>query len=216
MSVIQAIVKTISLTFAFLVYSISPAMADATGEGAVRVATTASYYGIQGTLTIPSDVYVSNDGSYIAFYLGLGNICEGGISYTPSTGWKKFLNCGAGSNQSEPLSIQPSPGSTIHLKIVNNQNGTASLYVNGYQSFTLSASSLPSSTFVKMVHSTYDVQDLNQYTNAKFTNVQVRSASGSYSSFPSSIDSNIYPWGKGDYSVPSLNPTLQSSLISGN
>jgi|GEM_PF-1161480 len=211
-------------TILVLLLTVSVVSAAASGEGAVRVATTSNYYGIQGTFTVPSNVYVENHPTdptkhgFIAFYLGLSEICEGGISYTPSVGWKKFLNCGPNtatrtSNVSVPLSVQPTPGTTYTVKLVNNLDNTASLYINGSLQYTLTASSsLTSATNVKMVHSTYDPQDVNRYTNAKWSNVTVKNANGSYTAFPSSIQSNIYPWGKGDYSVPSLNP-LQSSLL---
>lgn len=204
---------------------VSIVSAAASGEGAVRVATASSdYYGIQGTFTVPSNVYVEDHPTdptkhgYIAFYLGLSEICEGGISYTPSVGWKKFLNCGPNtatrtSNVSVPLSVQPTAGTTYTVKLVNNLDNTASLYINGSLQYTLTvSSSLTSATSVKMVHSTFDPQDVNRYTNAIWSNVTVKNANGSYTAFPASIQSNIYPWGKGDYSVPSLNP-LQTSLL---
>lgn len=199
------------------------ASAAASGDGAVRVATVdTNYYGIQGKFTVPSNVYVGA-GGYLAFYLGLENKCEGGISYAPAVGWKKFLNCGPNtqtttSNQSVPLSNQPSAGTVYTVKLVNNLNNTASLYINGSLQFTLPVSSdrtLTAPTYVKMVHSTHDPDDVNRYTNAYWSEVTVKNQNGSYTAFPSNIRSDIYPWGKGDYSVPSLNP-LQSSLLAGN
>ncbi|MCR2824972.1 hypothetical protein [Microbacterium sp. zg.Y909] len=204
----------------------SPAVAAASGEGAVRVATTANFYGVQGTFTVPSGVYVEDHPTdptkhgYVAFYLGLAETCEGGISYTPSVGWKKFLNCGPNtptttSNMSVPLSTQPSPGTTFTVKLVNNLDNTASLYISGTLQYTLTVASdrtLTAATPVKMVHSTFDPQDVNRYTGASWSNATVKNADGTYTAFPSSIQSNLYPWGKGDYSVPSLNP-LQTSLL---
>lgn len=199
----------------------SNAFAAATGEGAVRLATTSNYTGIQGYITIPSNVYVSNDGSYIAFYLGLGNVCEGGISYTPASGWKKFLNCGSSStasNQSSPFTNQPSAGDQVHLKLINNLNDTATLYINGSVAFTLpvqTAGTLKSATIVKMVHSTQDNQDKNKYTNAAFTQVLVQSTSGgTYSTFPTSLTAT-YPWGQGDYVLNNGNP-IATTLKAGS
>ncbi|MEC0232554.1 hypothetical protein [Paenibacillus alba] len=210
------------LACVFLLSSTTGAFAAATGEGAVRVATVDNYYGVSATLTIPSSVVVPSDNtSYIAFYTGLGERCEGGISYKNGL-WRKFLNCGGGendtgSNESLVLSTQPTAGTTYIIKLVNNLDNTASLYFNGSLQFTkkVFTGTLLSATPVKVVHSTYDLSDKNAYSNATFSNIEVRSSSGVYSAFPSNIQSNIYPWGKGDYSVPSLNP-LQTSLKAGN
>lgn len=218
----KGFLSVLSILVTLSIYA-SVASAAASGDAAVRVATANDYYGIQGVLTIPSDVYVVDHPTdpkqkgYIAFYLGLGEKCEGGISYTPSVGWNKFLNCGpdAGSNVSVPLSSQPTPGTTYTVKLVNNLDNTASMFINGALTYTLPVSAdrtLTSTTHVKMVHSTHDSQDQNRYTGASWSNVSVKEANGTYSPFPSSIESNIYPWGKGDYSVPSLNP-LQTSLL---
>lgn len=222
--------KTILFVLLSLTLCVSITFAAASGEGAVRVATVdTNFYGIQGKFTVPSNVFVadhltdSTKHGYIAFYLGLDNICEGGISYTPSVGWKKFLNCGANtetttSNVSMALSTQPSAGTEYTVKLVNNLNNTASLYINGYLMYTLevgSGNTLTAPTFVKMVHSTYDPQDLNRYSDAIWSNVTVKNQNGSYTEFPAEIQSNIYPWGKGDYSVPSLNP-LHTSLLAGS
>lgn len=206
----------------FLLSSVASAFAAATGDGAVRVATVDNYYGVTATLTIPSGVTVPSDNSsYIAFYTGLGERCEGGISYKNGL-WRKFLNCGGGendtgSNESVVLSTQPTAETTYIIKIVNNLDNTASLYLNGSLQFTkkVFTGTLLSATPVKVVHSTSDLSDKNAYSNAIFSNMQVRSSSGVYSAFPTNIQSdNIYPWGKGDYSVPSLNP-LQTSLKAG-
>ncbi|WP_159883500.1 hypothetical protein [Paenibacillus puerhi] len=200
------------------VFSMATSAFAVTGEGAVRVATTSSYYGISGYLTIPSNVYVSNDGSFIAFYLGLANTCEGGISYKPSTGWNKFLNCGSasGSNATAPLTNQPTAGTQINLKLVNNLDNTASLYINGVEAYTLPAATkgaLVGPTIVKTVHSTLDNQDKNKYSNAAFSSLQVKNAAGSYVAFPSAV-SVTYPWGIGEYTVHSTNP-LKTSLAPG-
>lgn len=199
------------------------AFAVATGEGAVRLETsTSNYYGVAGYITIPSNLVVSNDGSYVAFYLGLDNKCEGGISYRPHTGWNKFLKCGQADTEPEstkttPLANQPVAGDQINIKVVNNLNNTASLYINGVEAYTLpvgkSKGTLYSSTKVKMVHSTHDNQDKNSYKNAKFTSVQVKNANGTYTNFPTNVNPT-YPWGVGDYTVHSTNP-IATSLKAG-
>ncbi|NEN86921.1 hypothetical protein [Paenibacillus elgii] len=194
----------------------------ATGEGGVKLLTDTNYYGIQGYFTVPSDVFVSNDGGYIAFYLGLGDVCEGGISYTPSEKWKKFLNCGKqnpASNKSMPLASQPAAGEQIHIKLVNNLNDTASLYINGVESYTLpvqNSGSLKAPTKVKMVHTTQDNQDKNRYKNAAFNNVQVQTSKGGpYTTFPTNIAPTFpFPSGKGDYEVIRSNP-LATTLKAG-
>ncbi|MFE6799297.1 hypothetical protein [Paenibacillus chitinolyticus] len=207
--------------FTFLFFA-SSAFA-VTGEGAARLITTTKHTAIQGTLTIPSAWNVSNDGSYIAFYLGLGVVCEGGISFKPSTGWNKFLNCGGGegsaSNKTAPLTVQPKAGDTISLKLVNNLNDTATLYVNGVAAYTnlpvVNAGALKAATTVKMVHSTLDNQDKNSYTNASFSNVLVQSQSGgSYTTFPTNISPDFPLGGKGDYVINSSNP-LGTTLKAG-
>ncbi|MED1784940.1 hypothetical protein P4V43_24290 [Brevibacillus fortis] len=197
----------------------SNAMGAVTGEGAVRLATTSNYYGISGDLTIPSDFYVSNDDSYIAFYLGFADTCEGGISYKPSTGWNKFLNCGKNDPRSHKtlrLSSQPSSGEIINLKLVNNLDDTATLYVNGYESFRVPVSNkgtLTKPTTVKMVHSTLDHQDKNKYSNAAFSNVSVQTANGSYVAFPSNL-TPAYAWQYQDFTTIIKNP-LKTSLKAG-
>ncbi|MFE5321483.1 hypothetical protein ACFQ88_22495 [Paenibacillus sp. NPDC056579] len=218
----KKLLLSILMALLFHISSTTGAFAAATGEGAVRVATTDYYYGVSASLTIPGGVSIPLDNnSYIAFYTGLGERCEGGVSYKQGL-WRKFLNCGGGetdttSNESIVLSTQPTAGTIYNIKLVNNLDDTASLYINGSLQFTkkVYSGTLRSSTPVKVVHSTYDISDKNAYTNAIFSDLQVRSNSGAYSAFPSSIQSNIYPWGKGDYSVPSLNP-LQTSLKAGS
>ncbi|WP_237762982.1 hypothetical protein [Paenibacillus sp. A3] len=159
----------------------------ATGEGGVRLLTSTNYHGIQGYFTVPSDVFVSNDGSYIAFYFGLGDVCEGGISYTPSEKWKKFLNCG-------------------------KKNSASNRYTLPVQN----AGTLKAPTKVKMVHTTDDHQDKNKYKNAAFSNVQVQTSNGGpYTTFPTNITPVFpFPSGKGDYEMIRSNP-LATTLKAG-
>jgi hypothetical protein len=207
----------ITLLSVFLVLMSTSIVNAKAGEDAVRLKTTTNYYGIEGTFTIPTDVFVSNDGSYIAFYVGLGDICEGGISYLPSVGWKKALKCGnSPNNYSVPLDVQPTPGSQVNIKLVNNI-GSATLYINGYAVTTISMSALSGPTPVKMVHSTQDNQDKNRYKNAKFTNVNVKTGTGSaaYVPFPSNVPLS-YPFGaSADYVILNSNP-LATSLNAGS
>lgn len=194
----------------------------ASGEGAVRTSTLDTYYGISADFYVPSNVYVPNDGSYVAFYVGLGNQCEGGISYNGQ--WNHFINCGSGSsNESDPIPTQPSAGDKINIKLVNNLDDTATLYVyygnygKVYRNIPVSNGSLTRPTTVKMVHSNYDVQDKVRYSNAYFKNVIVRNSNGTYSPFPTSNSKYDFDrvWNAEDYSVPNENP-LKTYLVTGN
>lgn len=168
--------------------------------GARKIQTTETYYGIQGTLTLPQQVQVPNDGSYIAFYLGFGDECEGGISYGSKSGeklgWRKFLNCGSNSNVSQRLSNQSYR--EINLKLVKNKDGFPSLYINGVLAYT--AKRRLGNTTVKAVHSTYNPassRELNSYAKASFTNIQIKISpdeSGSYKLLPrKGVNENPWP-----------------------
>jgi hypothetical protein len=201
--------------FTFLtVSSVANAINTSTHEDGARLKTTTNYYGIEGTFTIPSNIYVSNDGSYLAFYLGLGDICEGGISYVPSIGWKKALKCGSSPNNlSQPLDIQPQPGQTVHIKLVNNI-GSATLYINGYEVTTIAISGLGGPTPVKMVHATVNHRSQNTYKNAKFSNVNVKTGTGTaaYIPFPSNVAVE-YPFSK---SAPNHNTLTNYVILNSN
>jgi hypothetical protein len=162
--------------------------------GARKIVTSQKYYGIQGTLILPKNLKVPDDYSYVAFYLGFDDTCEGGVSYKLGS-WRRFLNCGASGNWSEPIGSNLPP--KIDIKLVNNGDGSASLYIGHTLAKTIQAS-LGATTTVKAVHSTYNPSgavQLNSYINASFINLQVKTApgkSGLYSPLPARrIESNI-------------------------
>ncbi|MGC8452235.1 MAG: hypothetical protein ACL9RN_04335 [Cylindrospermopsis raciborskii] len=154
--------------------------------GARKIVTSQQYYGIQGTLVLPQNLKVPNDYSYVAFYLGFDNTCEGGVSYRLGS-WRRFLNCGASGNWSEPIGSNLPP--KIDIKLVNNGDGSASLYIGHTLAKTIQAS-LGAATTVKAVHSTYNPSgavQLNSYVNASFINLQIKTSpgkSGLYSPLP--------------------------------
>jgi hypothetical protein len=152
--------------------------------GAQKIVTSEKYYGIQATLNLPQNLKVPKDHSYVAFYLGFDNTCEGGISYKNEK-WNRFLNCGKDNsgkliNWSQPIGERIP--SQIHVKLVNNGDGSASLYIGHSLAITLNPG-LPNATTVKAVHSTYNgkntrEQDRNSYTDASFTNIQIKTTPG--------------------------------------
>ena len=192
--------------------------------GARKIQTKETYYGIQATLTLPQQVIVANDGSYIAFYLGFDDTCEGGISYgsskpgeKPGLGWRKFLNCGLNDRISKPLDNQ-SHGK-INLKLVKNKDGFASLYINGVLAYTAKKTRLGKNPTVKAVHSTYNPASpstLNSYANSSFTNIKVKISpdeSGSYKLLPSQpISKKPWPNFKGYTESKDTNNVLETSL----
>ncbi|MFM6370568.1 MAG: hypothetical protein ACKPGN_20450, partial [Dolichospermum sp.] len=189
--------------------------------GARKIQTTETYYGIQATLTLPQQVQVpnNNNGSYMAFYLGFGDECEGGISYGSKSGeklgWRKFLNCGSNSNVSQRLSNQDYR--EINLKLVKNKDGFPSLYINGVLAYT--AKRRLGNTTVKAVHSTYNPagapsRELNSYAKASFTNIQIKISpdeSGSYKLLPrKGVNKN--PWPNFSRYTESTTNGLETSL----
>jgi hypothetical protein len=167
--------------------------------------------GIQGYLYLPTDFYVANNNSdYFNFYFGFGgSYMESGISYSKKWGsgqeWHKFMNPGCSTGaKSEPFSTQPTPGERIHLKLVNNGNGTATLYINGYQQWTVkSCSTMPSTNYVKMAQGAGDYSGQVSYNITSFSGVQYRDTNNdwhdwtygfSYDDSKQSEDLTVYTW----------------------
>ncbi len=139
---------------------------------------------------------------------------EGGISYSEKwpagEEWHKFLNNGGTASngdtpQSDPLSNQPSPGDRIHLKLVNNSDGTATLYVNGYLAYTLkSASSMPSTTYIKMAQGAGDYSGNVTYSQTDFSLMQYRDSNNVWHDWTSGSST--------DYSKKSSDMSVYSEL----
>jgi len=175
------------------------------------------YKGIQVTFTVPSGLAA---GDFCAFYLGfdagspLDSKIEAGVSYGYRPDgygicWRKFFNCRNDAEyESIPLTIQPKAGDTMNIKLVNNGNQTASLYINGYLAFTKTGyAGLPSLTTVKMCH-TSGGATANQWTHAKFSSPQVRSWDGVWASWSSGYET----YQTGNIVEHSWFPTLDTSL----
>jgi len=138
--------------------------------------------GIQAQLKIPSNFDVGS-GSFLAFYLGFDansdSKMECGISYADKGDgsgkkWRKFMNNRGSASFSTILTNQPVAGDIMHLKLVNNMDGTASFYLNGYLVGTLSSAvGLPDFCAVKMCH-TAQGSSGDKWYKAKFYNIEVR------------------------------------------
>jgi len=153
-----------------------------------------SYKGIQANLKIPTGLTVSSGNStdYLIWYVGFtdadGNMVEGGINYTkkydgtPKFG--KFLNGTGFTQYSSLMTTQPQPGDIINIKLVNNGDSTASLYIAGNLVTTKTCPGLDTLTQVKLIHGTEGNNCL--YENAEFQNAQYKSSSDVWTSWTSS------------------------------
>ncbi|MGG8364952.1 hypothetical protein, partial [Bacillus cereus] len=109
-------------------------------EGAVKSVTNSKYTGIAADINLPKSVVVKD--GYVNWYLGIGaSKVEGGISKTPN-GYKVFLNSGyneSGQNSkywNTQYDTSIKDGDRVNLKLVNNGNGTVTMYVNGSPRYT--------------------------------------------------------------------------------
>lgn len=125
-------VLIVSLAFV-LMFSSLPASAASPRHGAIVTQTDeAKWSGISADIVLPKTATIKN--GYADWYLGLGSaVVESGISKT-SSGYKVFLGSGSqgGSkywNSEYDTSIKD--GARVNLKLINNGDGTVSLYVNG-------------------------------------------------------------------------------------
>lgn len=144
-------------------------------EGAVKSVTNSSYTGIAADINLPKSVVVKD--GYVNWHLGIGaSKVEGGISKTPS-GYKVFLNSGyneSGQNSkywNTQYDTSIKDGDRVNLKIINNGNGTVTMYVNGISSPVYGSFSQYES--VKMVQSVEDT-GRNSFSQASFSNVLLR------------------------------------------
>lgn len=194
--------------------------------------TTGNYYGIGGTLVIPSEATAKN-GNVINFQMGLADKVEGGISYSDA-GWKVFLNTEYGaclSNNTEaacskywrsiPLTAQPQAGDQLNLKIVNNGNGTVSYYLNGSTDFNgYSWANMPVfgrlsvTTPVKILHIASDLGGTTKYKNAEWKNVVLRAnASGStYTNWTTSVGKTAHHQNSSYFTILSSIDPLKTSF----
>lgn len=132
------------------------------------------------------------------WYLGIeASKVEGGISKTPS-GYKVFLNSGYNesgqNNKYWNTQYDTSISNRVNLKIINNGNGTVTMYVNGIPRYTNQPvyGSFSQYEPVKMVQGVEDT-GRNSFSQASFSNVLLRAdTSGSiYKSWNSSISSSF-------------------------
>lgn len=167
-------------------------------EGAVKSVTNSKYTGIAADINLPKSVVVKD--GYVNWYLGIGaSKVEGGISKTPN-GYKVFLNSGyneSGQNSkywNTQYDTSIKDGDRVNLKLVNNGNGTVTMYVNGSPRYTNQPVYGTFSQYepVKMVQGVEDA-GRNSFSQASFSNVLLRAdTSGStYKSWNSSISSSF-------------------------
>ncbi|WP_407968914.1 hypothetical protein [Bacillus altitudinis] len=190
------IVLSVSLIFVLMLSSI-PASAAGPRHGAIVTQTDeAKWSGITADIVLPKTATIKN--GYADWYLGLGSaVVESGISKTAS-GYKVFLGTGSqgGSqywNSEYDSSIKD--GARVNLKLINNGDGTVSLYVNGklrYKQPVYNPSRLKNLDVVKMVHGVQD-NGTNSYSQASFSNVQLRAnTSGSvYKKWDGTVKSSL-------------------------
>ncbi|MDM5297078.1 hypothetical protein QUF51_02740 [Bacillus pumilus] len=168
---------SVSLAFVLMLSSL-PASAAGPRHGAIVTQTDeAKWSGISADIVLPKTANIKN--GYTDWYLGLGSaVVESGISKT-SSGYKVFLGSGSSSgsqywNSEYDTSIKD--GARVNLKLINNGDGTVSLYVNGklrYKQPVANPSRLKNLDVVKMVHGVQD-NGANSYSQASFSNVQLR------------------------------------------
>ncbi|AGG04867.1 hypothetical protein CAB88_31105 (plasmid) [Bacillus thuringiensis] len=144
-------------------------------EGAVKSVTNSSYTGIAADINLLKSVVVKD--GYVNWHLGIGaSKVEGGISKTPS-GYKVFLNSGyneSGQNSkywNTQYDTSIKDGDRVNLKIINNGNGTVTMYVNGISSPVYGSFSQYEP--VKMVQGVEDT-GRNSFSQASFSNVLLR------------------------------------------
>ena len=190
--------KKIMYLVASLLISLS--MFSTTGfaatEGAVKSVTNSSYTGIAADINLPKSVVVKD--GYVNWYLGIGaSKVEGGISKTPS-GYKVFLNSGYNesgqNNKYWNTQYDTSISNRVNLKIINNGNGTVTMYVNGSPRYANqpvygSFSQYEPVKLVQCVEGT----GRNSFSQASFSNVLLRAdTSGAiYKSWNGSISSSF-------------------------
>ncbi|MED1384139.1 hypothetical protein RVY75_27215 (plasmid) [Bacillus mycoides] len=167
-------------------------------EGAVKSVTNSNYTGIAADINLPKSVVVKD--GYMNWYLGIGaSKVEGGISKT-SSGYKVFLNSGyneSGQNSkywNTQYDTSIKDGDRVNLKLVNNGNGTVTMYVNGSPKYVNQPVYGTFSQYepVKMVQGVEDTGS-NSFSPASFSNVLLRAdTSGfTYKSWNSSISSSF-------------------------
>ncbi|MGE8082009.1 hypothetical protein [Peribacillus loiseleuriae] len=167
-------------------------------HGAVKTETTEKKWtGISADIVLPKTVNVVGSASYVDWYLGLGDaVIESGISRTPQ-GYKVFLNSGEKEGGSQYWVSEYDPtikdGDRVSLKLVNNNDGTVSLYVNNnpkarYTQAIYKPSRLAPTDIVKMVQGVQDAGG-SSFSQASFSNVLLRAnASGTvYTPFDGKI-----------------------------
>ncbi|MGE8080986.1 hypothetical protein [Peribacillus loiseleuriae] len=187
-----SVLLSIMLTFVF----ISNNAYAADRHGAVKTETTEKKWtGISADIVLPKTVNVVGSASYVDWYLGLGDaVIESGISRTPQ-GYKVFLNSGEKEGGSQywvsEYDTNIKDGDRVALKLINNNNGTVSLYVNNVLRYTkpvYKPSRLAQFDIVKMVQGVQDAGG-SSFSQASFSNVLLRAdASGAvYTPFDGKI-----------------------------
>jgi hypothetical protein len=153
------------------------------------VSNAATYTGVQATIRVPDSWTVPASNDFINFYIGFGDLVEAGISWGFANGaWHYFLN-GAGQFHSTAFNPQPTSGTQIRVKLVNNGNGNVSFYVNDVLAWSGTNGSLGSQSKVKQVIAAHDnIGDwMVDHSQVPFSQVKVRLANGTWVDWDSSI-----------------------------
>lgn len=157
-----------------------------------------SWNGIQGEIVLPTTASATVYG-YIDWYFGLGDaVIESGISKEAGEGYKVFLGGVGLTYKSTPIALYD--GQRVRLKLYQYKDeATGKRYVKvlvndveqHVSEFTAATSAkLATNDMVKMVHGVED-QAHCSYSQASFSNVQLRTGNGStYTTWDSSVPYN--------------------------
>lgn len=155
-----------------------------------------TWNGIQGEIVLPTTASATTYG-YIDWYFGLGEaVIESGISKKAGEGYNVFLGGVGLTYKSKPIALYD--GQRVRLKLYQySENGKryVKVLVNDVEQHvseftTATSNALATNDAVKMVHGVED-QGHCSYSQASFSNVQLRTGNGStYTTWDSSVPYN--------------------------
>lgn len=181
------------LAFTFVAYA-SNANAATNRHYCIKYTCSSTYYGVTADVTLPSSIYVPNNGNYTDWYIGMdptsgSYAVEGGISYKAGT-FRVFLNTAADSFSVPYSSIKT--GQKVNLKIRLSSDGkSATLYLNGTQverALSTKGTFQNGKGYPKIVMGVED-NGTSYHSTATINNVKVcaNSAGSSYTNMTSSM-----------------------------
>ena len=105
--------------------------------------------GFQEDVTVPSSWTLESHDDALSINLDLDNHAGAGVMYrSPNADWRYFVLANT-SGISRAFEHQPRPCDIIHLKVVNNGNGTMTFSVNGYDVYPcICVTNLPAKTVI--------------------------------------------------------------------